>query len=268
MTIPTADSANQGGIRMWPSEELASRLYDLANWGLILGLVIGVVSTVFLVWMGNVKESYLRKSLTATSSVAARANERAEVLESANLGLRADLEHERQKTARLNRDVEDERARRVELEDREEWRKLSDKQQSRLAARLSPFAGQPAVVGFQAGNLEANLFALDITAALRKAKWDVPLPVFWPPSGDVGGAKFGPISRPKTGVSILSSPQTQSETLAKTISAAFNDLGFDAVVDARHLSPMQPPPVAIVVEFRPTGKQGAAKLATQHGRAP
>jgi hypothetical protein len=110
---------------------------------------------------------------------------------------------------------------------------------ARLAARLSAFAGQPAEVGFQAGNLEANMFALDITAALRKARWDVPLPIFWAPPGDVGGAKFGPISKPKTALSILSSSQTQSEALVKIIAEAFNDLGFDAVVD--HLPPMQPP---------------------------
>jgi hypothetical protein len=48
---------------MWPSAETASSLYDLANIGLIIGLVVGVVSTVLLVWMGNVKEGYLNRAL-------------------------------------------------------------------------------------------------------------------------------------------------------------------------------------------------------------
>jgi len=56
--IPIAESGNQGGIPMWPSEELASRLSNWANWGLIASLVAGVISTVLLVWMGNVKDAY------------------------------------------------------------------------------------------------------------------------------------------------------------------------------------------------------------------
>jgi hypothetical protein len=49
---------------MWPSAETAALLYNLANIGLILGLVVGVVSTILVVWMGNVKEAYLNRSLT------------------------------------------------------------------------------------------------------------------------------------------------------------------------------------------------------------
>lgn len=48
---------------MWPSVEAASWLYNLANIGLIIGLVLGVVSTILLVWMGNVKEGYLHRAL-------------------------------------------------------------------------------------------------------------------------------------------------------------------------------------------------------------
>jgi multidrug efflux pump subunit AcrA (membrane-fusion protein) len=48
---------------MWPSSETAARLYDLANIGLIIGLVVGIVSTLLVVWMGNVKEEYLNREL-------------------------------------------------------------------------------------------------------------------------------------------------------------------------------------------------------------
>ncbi len=48
---------------MWPSLKTASLLYDLANIGLIIGLVVGVISTVLVVWMGNVKEEYLNREL-------------------------------------------------------------------------------------------------------------------------------------------------------------------------------------------------------------
>ncbi len=62
---------------MWPSEEWASRLYDLANWFLIVALIVGAASTGLLVWMGNVKEEYLKRDLAATNERAAHAEERA-----------------------------------------------------------------------------------------------------------------------------------------------------------------------------------------------
>lgn len=49
---------------MWLSPEKVSLFYNLANIGLIVGLVIGVVSTVVLVWMGAIKESYLNTDLS------------------------------------------------------------------------------------------------------------------------------------------------------------------------------------------------------------
>jgi len=63
---------------MWPSEYSASKLYELANLGLIVGLIIGVLSTVLIVWMGNIKESYLKISLAATNE---RANKLSKDLE-------------------------------------------------------------------------------------------------------------------------------------------------------------------------------------------
>lgn len=62
---------------MWPSEEWASRLYNLANMFLIAGLAVGVISTVLVVWMGNVKEEYLNRDLAATNERAAEAEKRA-----------------------------------------------------------------------------------------------------------------------------------------------------------------------------------------------
>jgi len=60
------DSGNQGEIKMWPSINVAVGLYDLGNIGLIIGLVIGVISTVLVVWMGNIKEEYLNRELAVS----------------------------------------------------------------------------------------------------------------------------------------------------------------------------------------------------------
>jgi hypothetical protein len=62
---------------MWPSEELASRVYDWANWGLLVGLVLGVISTGLVVRMGNVKETYFKLHIAETNKSTALANERA-----------------------------------------------------------------------------------------------------------------------------------------------------------------------------------------------
>src|SRR5438876_7529022 len=73
MTTPIAANGSQGGIRMWPSEEWASRIYDAANIALLVGLVMGAVATLLIIWMGNVKESYLRKQVGDNLAVAALA---------------------------------------------------------------------------------------------------------------------------------------------------------------------------------------------------
>jgi hypothetical protein len=42
----------------WPTLQTASRLADLANFFLIGSLVVGLIATATIVWMGNVKEEY------------------------------------------------------------------------------------------------------------------------------------------------------------------------------------------------------------------
>jgi hypothetical protein len=67
-----ADKGSQGGTDMWPSEAVASRLYDMANIALIIVLIGGVVATSLVVWMGNVKEAYLKRHLADTQLETAR----------------------------------------------------------------------------------------------------------------------------------------------------------------------------------------------------
>jgi hypothetical protein len=83
-------------------------MYDWANWGLIASLVVGVVSTFFVVRMGNVKEAYLKANLSDTSERAAKAdaraaeaNERAAINEREAQGLRARADEAELELARL-----------------------------------------------------------------------------------------------------------------------------------------------------------------------
>ena len=79
------------------SEGLATRLNDISNLFLIIGLVIGVVSTVLLVWTGGVKEEYLKRELSLTDERTANANARAARLENDAAQARLELEKLKEK---------------------------------------------------------------------------------------------------------------------------------------------------------------------------
>jgi hypothetical protein len=105
-TRPMARKPNQGG-NVWPSFELASRLYDLANIAFIVSLIVGVIATVLLVWMGNVKEGFLRRDVAQAGAPAAHANERAAALEKEAANARLETENLRSQLVprRLKRDA-------------------------------------------------------------------------------------------------------------------------------------------------------------------
>jgi hypothetical protein len=65
---------------MWPSRETASLVSEVANWALIAGLVVGVVATVLIVWMGNVNEAYLKTDLSCANERAAACTPRSSKL--------------------------------------------------------------------------------------------------------------------------------------------------------------------------------------------
>lgn len=52
---------------MWPSLPTANLIADVANWLFIGSLVIGVVSTILIVWMAGVKESYWENDRTESA---------------------------------------------------------------------------------------------------------------------------------------------------------------------------------------------------------
>jgi len=149
-TIPIADSGNQGGIPMWPSEEWASRVSDWANLGLIVSLVLGVLSTALLVWMGSVKEGYLKRELANTN------------LRAANL--------EKDAAALLKQLIE--QGPRSHL--------LYGERKERLTEQLKPFAGQKAEIRYCAVSFNQHFIDNDTIGVtmllidiLVKAGWSV-----------------------------------------------------------------------------------------------
>ncbi len=151
---------------MLPSESVASRIYDIANVGLIVSLMLGVASTVLVVWMGNVKEEYLRRALSATTERAAIATERAGKAEK-EAGVANERASENEKeAARLRQLAADETLARVELQQKVAWRSLSSKQSLEIADKLRHFSGQQFSIVSLPDDLEIEGIRNDIVKTL------------------------------------------------------------------------------------------------------
>jgi hypothetical protein len=105
--VPIANNEIQGSMRrkrMWPSLEVASRLYDWANIWLIIGLVLGAVSTVLIVWMGAVKEGYLKRDLADADLARLKLEEKLaprRLDANARSGLQSSLQHVARRRVRV-----------------------------------------------------------------------------------------------------------------------------------------------------------------------
>src|SRR2546429_2659345 len=111
---------------VWLSEPWAARLYDWANLALIVALTLGVVATIGVVWMGNVKEEYLKRSLAATTERAAIAEKSA---------------------AEANKKAEEERLARARIEEKLAGWKLGATAQARVIEALKDHKGTPYDLG-------------------------------------------------------------------------------------------------------------------------
>lgn len=162
--------------------------------------------------------------------------------------------------ATLTKEAEDERLKRVEIEEKMTWRRLSQRQESEIGFRLKNFPGETGAVWFNASDIEGDTFASDIAAALHAAKWRV-----------IGPASFmdlvEPISNPpplSTGVTVISTGDESSLKASNALVQELKQFGFDCTKSPK----IESRPVHMVfvnVESRPNGPQGVAKLRQQHG---
>ncbi len=149
---------------MWPSAGTASWLYYLANIGLIIGLVVGVASTILVVWMGNVKEDYLNDAL-------ADSRERTASLERQSGQFELEIAQANTRAAEANRIAESERLARMKIEQRLADRSLTDAQLTAIADKVKPFSGQEFLVTTYWGLKEPLSITNRIYAALDSAGW-------------------------------------------------------------------------------------------------
>jgi hypothetical protein len=142
-TTPIAPNINQGEKGMWPSEATASLIANIANVALVASLVVGVLSTFLAVWMGNVKEGYLKREIA--------------------------IAHER--AAELNRKAEEDRLARVKIEQRLAPRHITQAQQEAIAAKLSEFKNNRVAFGVKPSTDESEWFMRWLAAPFGMAGW-------------------------------------------------------------------------------------------------
>ena len=141
---------------MWPSLPVANHIADIANLFFIGSLVVGVVSTVTIVWMTGVKEAYWEEDrrgsaerIAALTTDTAQANARAADANARALQAQAEL-------ARFKAP-----------------RSLPDSDKSRLIALWSEFAGTNAAVYILGEGPEPAILGLSIKDILTQSRWSV-----------------------------------------------------------------------------------------------
>ncbi len=240
---------------MWPPLKTAIWLYDVSNVGLIIGLVIGIISTVLVVWMGNVKEEYLNREL-------ADSRERTATLEKQSTELRVAVSNADARAAEANEKAESERLERIRLEEDLAWRRLSKEQQQLITTKLASFSGQPVSIWYGAGDKEAETLAWELGSALQSAKW-----IVFSPASKINlaqsGAPFGSVSPNETGITIASTGDKQSIEASKALVHELFALGFDAV-KSHKIEKGEGSAVWVNIEVRPEGPQGKAKLKNRN----
>lgn len=190
---------------MWPSFETAVWLYDKANIFLIGALVVGAIATVLVVWMGNVKEEYLRRDLADTNARAEEAKAQA---------------------AEANEKAESERLARVKIEEKLKPRRLTPEQQSSITKHMLAWAKLPGTeiaqsiaVFATSTTFESSRLADQIAASLASAGWNI----------NRNSVTFG-MSLTVGGVGLLTSNNPRSIAVAGALAKALNEERIDAFV--------------------------------------
>jgi hypothetical protein len=180
---------------MWPSLETASRVSDVANIALVFSLVIGVVATMLIVWMGGVKEAHWDSDRRHSRELIA--------------GLDAGVAEANARAAEANERAESERLGRIKIEAGLASRRLTTEQRSRLSDALASIRGRlPVVLVAVLGDKEAQDFGKAIGATIKSAGIQVQL------------TGIGVMSPPPYGIQIADGPDG-------LLTAAFGTAGID-----------------------------------------
>jgi hypothetical protein len=156
---------------MGPSLETASRVANIANGFFILSLVVGVISTVLIVWTSGVKEAYWDESRRLSDETIATLNKETIRLSADAESSRAAIAKSESETAMANEAAAKANERAALLESQLAPRRLSDDKISILIARFRHFAGQSADICRYAGSVESSRLTDQIEDLLVASGW-------------------------------------------------------------------------------------------------
>jgi len=164
-----------------------------------------------------------------------------------------------QKAAEATQKAEAERLARVQLEEAMAWRRLSAKQQGKIADDLKGFQVARTWIIYNLNDIEAFGFGADLASALSKWNPTEPEPIMKMAEGPVPVGKNQPPSR---GVFVSTTGEKSYEIAADALVKALRLLGFDSARSSVPAIREQHPTstIFISVEPRPEGPQGDAKL--------
>jgi hypothetical protein len=198
------------------SRSAASLIFEIANFALVGSLAIGVVATVFIIWMGRYKEEYQALDVASANASAelAKASGAKAAEKAAGLEVQA---------KELQLDVERERTARIELERKYGPRVLRPDEQTRLAAALRE-QHVTRVLILRVDEMEAAVAADNIKQAMEAAGVKV----------DVGS--LGTIVPPRYGAAVYD-PKGPQGPLAKAFSS-IAALPFESTAPHFPVTPM------------------------------
>ena len=149
---------------MWPSLPVANHIADWANIAFIGSLVVGVASTILIVWMAGVKEAYWESARQASE-------ERIAELTTKGDEARADIAKANVHIAEANARVAEAEKQNLDLRAKIASRRITAEQHKLLVEELakSPSLFDIALMG----DPESVLFASDILKTFADAGWTV-----------------------------------------------------------------------------------------------
>ena len=218
MTVAMAPIGNQIGKRMWPSLSTANQIADWANIFFIGSLVVGVISTILIVWMANVKEGYWERARQDSE-------ERIASLIKQGDELRKDTAEANARAAEAKLELAKFKAPRV----------LTSAQQSIVAGKIAAFRGTKFDAGIgPKGDPEPLYLLRSIVDSLKSIGW---VQVPWTGDGETyTEAPLLPVGIAMvTNVIVDVHPEYLAALgpAAKALADALNAEGIDALADSR-----------------------------------
>jgi hypothetical protein len=221
MTITMALIGNQKGKGMWPSLPVANRIADVANLFFIGSLVVGVVSTVTIVWMTGVKETYWDKERRdSTQTIAA---------------LKTQGDELRRETAEANARAAEAQ---LALERLKRPRTLGPARQQFIADAVGAYAGQRYRAAVSSAADDGIAFWESLYAALEQAGW-VYIPMA-PGQPSVGSPPAGIPIAAAPGIEIIFDPAKEAQEAPAAL-ALGNAIHADETVVAVNRNNMSDP---------------------------